>query len=325
MSGTPQVALAARLVPVLAAAAVAAGVAAQVELRVAGPAAPAAAGPAAVPGAPPVQDTSLAADTGVRVLQAWAGASTAGTGPLRALGLPVQATPATPLKLAGIRVVQVSPARPGGGLYRVLLTASFRSRVAYFAVPVQVADGRAAPVALPSLAAAPALSGPAGLAYPTRDVAAASPLVTAVEAFLQAYLAGADVTRFTSPGAVVAAPQAGTGLPLERVLQVDTTAARPVAEAPTPAEGSHAGVLVSYAIRTPSGPLNAQIGLELRVRAGRWEIAAVAAAPEVAAAAAAVGPATAPVPDSPDGQPPARPGGVAHAPESLRTESTDPT
>lgn len=341
MTGSNFPAAGARVIPVLAAVALACGAAAFVELRVSGgPARAVTKQVAAGQPADSVSASSLAADAGLRLVQAW-GRSTSSSTSLDAFGVDLPAAPTKALNLTALRVAQVSPydatsdpegasaslsprpssmpfsaAVPSSGpaaptstsltdraadsrtssqtpvptsRFRVLVGALAGGKSAYFAVPVQVVGQQATVLSLPSPAPEPTVTAEVDPDYPTRDVSVRSPVTSAVTGFLGAYLKGEDVSRYASPG-VQLTPVTGALMPLERLLRVDATAGRDLAESTTPPDGARTTVQVTFTTRSPGGSVASQISLLLQARATRWEVLQVdpgpAAAPEQSSTAA---------------------------------------
>ncbi|MFJ5035537.1 conjugal transfer protein [Streptomyces sp. NPDC088560] len=203
-------------------------------------------------------------------------------------------------RLAAVRVSQVSP-----GYWSVtvaaLITSSSKSSAAsgqggspdeagadpvlrYFRVPVKAAgpSGYEA-AALPAEVAAPATSGEAppldyGTPVPpdTHD-----PAVATISEFLAAYLTGGgELDRYLSPGTSLTAvsPAPYTKVALTQLAEQggDFAANAPVTE------GARRGLLVDVAATGTDGQVRPlTYALALKARAGRWEIAALDAAPRL--------------------------------------------
>ncbi|MFF0629767.1 conjugal transfer protein [Streptomyces sp. NPDC004296] len=161
--------------------------------------------------------------------------------------------------------------------------------VRYFQVPVR-AVGKAGAAqwvaaALPAEVAAPtARAGSApNLAYgPAHAPASSDPAAQTVEGFLGAYLAGrGDVERYLSPGAMVHAirPAPYSSVTLTQISEHGPGPAEGAA-AQVPPDGVERHLLVDVVGQRPgAGGLPMTYALELRSRGGRWEVAALEAAP----------------------------------------------
>lgn len=187
-----------------------------------------------------------------------------------------------------------SVARISEGLWTVTVAVTLSARGSpaerrYFQVAVKylpsgngaalVAAALPAPVAAPLAAAAPEL------AYRYR-ASLADPVATSIGEFLSALLTGqGDVTRYVSPGTVVAAVSPP---PYTAVTVTDVLVDRELAGGTAPASGERLAVLATA--RATAGPqqvVDVQYALTLLARAGRWEVKAVDPAPAVVATAAA--------------------------------------
>ncbi|MFG2437879.1 conjugal transfer protein [Streptomyces sp. NPDC048508] len=200
-------------------------------------------------------------------------------------------------RLASVRVVEVS-----SGYWAVTVAAhvtstakptpksaveseaSALSTLRYFQVPVHSAkDGGFIATALPAEVAAPSIgTGPEtgyGDPVPADEHDAA---VSAVDEFLSAYLTGTgELDRYLSPGTDL---NAVSPAPYKQVeaTQLAEKGGQFVTDAPA-AEGDHRELLVDVTATDASGegrPLT--YALALKARDGRWEIAAVEAAPTLA-------------------------------------------
>ena len=153
----------------------------------------------------------------------------------------------------------------------------------YFQVPVETAGGGYVASALPAEVAAPDTSGKApqldyGTPVPadTHDAA-----VAAVGEFLSAYLTGGgELDRYLSPGTDLTAvsPAPYTKVTLTQLAEKggDFTANAPAAE------GARRDLLVDVAVTGADGQVRPlSYALALKARAGRWEIAALNAAPSL--------------------------------------------
>lgn len=162
-------------------------------------------------------------------------------------------------------------------------------RVRYFQVPVKATGGRGASgwtaAALPAEVAAP--TGSKGVApelsYGSAHAPLASdPAVQTVQGFLAAYLAGrGELDRYLSPGTTLHAvrPAAYTAVTVTQIAEHGQGPAEG-AEKQTPPDGVRRRLLVDVegdGTHTRSRPMT--YAVELRARDGRWEVAALEAAP----------------------------------------------
>jgi len=148
----------------------------------------------------------------------------------------------------------------------------------YFQVPVRYVNGAMIATSLPAPMPAPGTAAGLELAY-QYTAALSEPSAAMVGQFLAALLTGSgDVTRYVSPGTAIAAvtPAPYTAI---RVLEVRTD--QDLRDAPMEVpRGSDLHVLVT-AVATVSAEqqITVQHPLTLRVRASRWQVAAVDPAP----------------------------------------------
>jgi hypothetical protein len=166
----------------------------------------------------------------------------------------------------------------------------------YYQVPVQVlgpasAGGAGRPgaaelgyisTALPAQVAAPASLNASNLGYGTnRGNNPADPATQTVSGFLGAYLTGdGALDRYTSPGVALrpVAPAPYTGVEITDIADDSGNASSTA----VPADGARRRVLATVTAKDGSGasyPLN--YALTLRSRGGRWEVAALDAAPQL--------------------------------------------
>nr|WP_237550636.1 conjugal transfer protein [Streptomyces sp. SID8354] len=143
--------------------------------------------------------------------------------------------------------------------------------------------------ALPAEVAAPTaeVAKPPELSYGSRHAPLASdPAVQTVQGFLAAYLTGqGDVERYLSPGITLhpVRPAPYTAVTLTQIADHGQGPAEG-AEAQTPPDGVQRRLLVDVAGERHGGGERAMTyAIELRSRGGRWEIAALEAAPALAA------------------------------------------
>ncbi len=154
--------------------------------------------------------------------------------------------------------------------------------VRYYAVPVSMVSGATSGGAPDSLAitAAPAqVSGPLGLtggdknADPYSSQVQPGPLQQAVAEYLTAYLTGVgESSRYLSPGVKI--PATGS---VYRTVELLTLSARKTVPA-APADGAVLDVLAQVRATDATGQWPLSYPLQLKARAGRWEITAVAPA-----------------------------------------------
>jgi len=149
----------------------------------------------------------------------------------------------------------------------------------YYQVAVHVAGSAAQVLSLPAPVAGPGTSDTQRTDYP-RQVPATSALGTSVQAFVAAMVAGSgDVSRYTSPGVSISpiTPAPYTGVTLQRLDAVQDSVA-----ADNPPDGAWVQVLASVSlVRTDGQKATAQYALELRARAGRWEVTQLASGPHL--------------------------------------------
>jgi len=182
------------------------------------------------------------------------------------------------------------------GLYRVVVAATIQESVLsgnkavikwprrYWQVTVATSAGgsQQSVVGWPALVAAPQpLQAPLTLAYPSQ-VTPTDPVSQTLTGFFAAYLAGTtDLNRFISPGSSLSAlvpPISGT----PQVSDVRSTSA----PAEKPADGAKLHVLATVVLNasgTDPGTATTY-ALTLTARAGRWEVAAIDAAPQLGGA-----------------------------------------
>lgn len=169
----------------------------------------------------------------------------------------------------------------------------------YFQVAVAAVDGAFTPLALPAPVDAPSRGTDPRLAYP-EQASLTSPIGATTTEFLRAYLCGTgDLDRFTAPGSGI--------VPVSPALfvQVDTTqiiSDRVASE--TPSDGDVVAVLAT--VRTfniDSLSLPATYSLTLTARAGRWEVSAIEAAPQLKSTPASAVPTPSPTAQEQDTTP----------------------
>lgn len=149
----------------------------------------------------------------------------------------------------------------------------------YYQVTVQVHGTKLTATGLPAPVAGPATSTDSpnlgyGTQLPTTDKAGQT-----VTLFLAAYLSGQGATEpYVSPASTINAIKPA---PFTQVTPVSYTADQ--APASSPADGDQVQVLATVTLQNAVGQsLTASYALELRARAGRWEIRAIQPAPVLA-------------------------------------------
>ncbi|MCF3143647.1 conjugal transfer protein [Streptomyces platensis] len=175
---------------------------------------------------------------------------------------------------------------------RITGSAKDSGRVHYFQVPVKATGGRGAAgwaaTALPAEVAAPVGQKGAApeLSYGAAHAPLASdPAVQTVQGFLAAYLAGrGELDRYLSPGTALHAvrPAPYTAVTVTQLSEHGQGPAEG-AEAQTPPDGVQRRLLVDVegdGKHTSGRPMT--YAVELRARDGRWEVAALEAAPALA-------------------------------------------
>ena len=232
---------------------------------------------------------SIASETALGWVRAWLTTPAASAAALEAYYSGPVVLPKTAAAAANMRVVDAVPADVG--VWSVSVVADVTpagakaSMTRYYRVPVAVSGGgdegpvSAAALAVPAPVAGPGRApGSVGGDYGVA-VAMGSPLFEAVSAFLAAYVTGADVARFVSPGAVVdAIGEPGVGYGTAQVMAV--RAAQPVDAQTAPGEGQRVQVMATVRLSErgvvdPQQQIQAEIPLTLAGRGGRWEISAV--------------------------------------------------
>ncbi len=155
----------------------------------------------------------------------------------------------------------------------------------YFLVPVRYIGGGATnaslvAAALPAPVAAPIAAAAPELAYRYRAVLT-DPVAKSIGEFLTALLTGqGDVTRYVSPGTVIAAV---IPPPYTAVAVTDVRVDQDVAGGATPTDGQALKVLATARVTAgPKQDIDVQYALTLLARAGRWEVKAVEPAPAFA-------------------------------------------
>lgn len=220
-----------------------------------------------------------AEELAVRVTWAWA-RTTGSHDELASFGLSMTGAPQQPLPVTSVRPAGVSVQSADPLEVAVTVAADVDGAgTRYLLVASRVSAAGAAALSLPAPAPAPPAPPAPARGYQQVDLTVSSPLGAAVSAFLAAYVAGVDVTRYTSPGSVVAVPAPGQWT-LKQVPQISASGQPETAlTTAAPQEGATASVLARYLVSDQSGPRASESALQMRVRSGRWEVAAVVAAP----------------------------------------------
>ncbi|MFJ1757633.1 hypothetical protein [Kitasatospora sp. NPDC088134] len=158
--------------------------------------------------------------------------------------------------------------------------------VRYYAVPVSMVSGASsagAPDALAVTAAPTQVAGPLALSgtdegnRPYGVQVQPGPLQQAVAEYLDAYLTGVgESSRYLSPGVKIPAPGS-----VYRKVELRDLFARTAVPA-NPADGAVLDVLAHVRATDSAGQWPLSYPLQLKARAGRWEVAAVAPAPAAA-------------------------------------------
>ncbi|MFF3277209.1 conjugal transfer protein [Streptomyces chrestomyceticus] len=175
---------------------------------------------------------------------------------------------------------------------RVTATASAGAALRYFQVPVRAGDRPGdrslTAAALPAEVAAPATGPAPELAYgPARAALPSDPAATTLQAFFAAYLTGGpagQLDRYLAPGTALG-PVRPAPYRAVKVTQYAEQGHGPAdgAAAQRPPDGVTRQLLVDVTADTAQAkarPLT--YAIELRSRAGRWEIAALQGSPALA-------------------------------------------
>lgn len=159
----------------------------------------------------------------------------------------------------------------------------------YYQLPMGVAGDEngasAQPLTVPAEVAGPDVGTDVSTSY-SIPVPTSSSAGTTVQGFLTALLTGTgDLTRWLSPGSSVQPVQA---TPYAQAQLVDLQAADStpgLTDTSTPADGTVAHLLASATVSTKTAAdataRSTQYLLELRARAGRWEVTAIDPAPQL--------------------------------------------
>lgn len=236
---------------------------------------------------------SVAAEVGLQWVRAWLTTSSQDAEKLRGLYAGEVMLPKQAAAVADLRVVDAIPSDVGVWSVTVVATvtpAGTKTGVTrYFAVPVTVSGGgEDGPVAASPMSVPAPVQGPGpvqtrtGGDYPT-FVNTGGPLGATVSAFLGAYLGGADVSRYVTPGASVRSigdTTVGYGAVSSLSVRADRDGAGITDARTAPADGEQVRVMASARLieRDVTDPLQGlatQIPLTLTARGGRWEITGV--------------------------------------------------
>lgn len=220
---------------------------------------------------------------------AWLGATTKSSA---ALGAYISTAPATLSEQAfNFRNIAVASVQAGSGdLVMVVVAADVEEQQLsanqpaswprrYFAVTVSTAGGKLSSIGLPAPVTGPAQSDASpGLGY-GQQLSATSKAATTVTLFLSAYLAGQGETEpYVSPSKTILAI---TPAPYDQVAAGTYLADQELPDQPQ--DGASASVLATVSLQNQVGQkLTATYSLQLRARAGRWEIFALETAPVLA-------------------------------------------
>ncbi|MEU1628190.1 conjugal transfer protein [Streptomyces sp. NPDC020096] len=159
----------------------------------------------------------------------------------------------------------------------------------YFQVAVRSSDsaghGGLVAVALPAEVSAPGQAQPPALNYgPSHPAQSSDPAVQTLQGFLAAYLTGSEgLDRYLSPGTTLApvTPAPYTAVQISQIAGPDGSDGDQ--SQTVPRDGTRRHLLVDVAATAPGGvtrPLT--YAVELAARAGRWEVASLEAAPQLA-------------------------------------------
>lgn len=145
----------------------------------------------------------------------------------------------------------------------------------YFQVAVWLGQGTMRVVGLPAPVAGPVQGASVNLDYQSQ-VTDTDPAGQTISAFLTAYLTGADVSVYTTPGVTLAAVTPAPYVSVDTtMIAVDKTPAAP------PSNGTKLRALATATVSSSQGQrLVATWALTLTARAGRWEITAIDLAPQ---------------------------------------------
>jgi hypothetical protein len=226
-------------------------------------------------------ERAVAGEYAQRVVTAWLTATQDDVGELPAL-VPGVSTGPLAREAFGVSDLAVAGIEKADGAWAVTVAATVadaREATArrYFRVPVRVTGDVVTALMSPTPVSGPVASADASNGYRAR-VDVSSPVGQAVTGFLGAYLAGAsDVSRWTTPGAVLAAlePAPYTALSLDGLRSVQGLDADA-----TPADGQTIRLLAeATATVTDDQTVPVAMAMTMTARAGRWETTAIDLAP----------------------------------------------
>lgn len=235
---------------------------------------------------PEPEGKQAAAAVALNAVVTWLGADRSAQKIVKAAGLPAVQLPEKGLDVSDPSVVDarwidhiwlitigvtVNSSHPGEGGAEGTKVVQRR----YFQIPAQVGpDDEITLLSLPAEVAAPDANPGEANGYATA-ITESEPIALAVSEFANALLAGTgDITRYTAPESTI---QAVSPAPYSVVKLVSLTAD----EAPSSAEGAEANVSARLRATTESTSTDTTFDyfLALKLRSGRWEVAAIQAAP----------------------------------------------
>ncbi|MGW7006150.1 conjugal transfer protein [Streptomyces sp. NPDC054933] len=197
----------------------------------------------------------------------------------------------------------------------------------YFQVAVRSSDpaghGGLVAVALPSEVSAPGRAQPPSLNYgPSHPAQSSDPAVQTLQGFLAAYLTGSEgLDRYLSPGTTLSpvTPAPYTAVQISQISQIAGPDGSDADQSQTvPRDGTRRHLLVDIAATAPGGvtrPLT--YAVELAARAGRWEVASLEAAPQLATTSSgAQAPSAVPAPAVSPSTTPSAPAATATSPST---------
>lgn len=152
------------------------------------------------------------------------------------------------------------------------------SQLWFIQVPVAVVDDSVAALSLPAVVTGPDVAGPPQSHYRTQ-VGSGGMVHNTVTGFLDAYLVGgSDLSRYLAPGTdlVAIAPAPFTDVTLTGLVSIEP------GDHQSPEDGDEVNVLVTAtAAMVTAQAVTVEYSLSMKARAGRWEITAIEAAPEI--------------------------------------------
>lgn len=189
--------------------------------------------------------------------------------------------PQTAARVSGVTVSGITSSE---GVWSVTVSAVVAQRRSsmrqYFQVPVDDHDGSLVALSLPTPVAAPALGQAPTLDY-LNPVSVGTPVWSVTQNFLTADLTGGDVTPLTSPGTVIRPVSPAP----YRSVAMQSAEANVAVSSSTPKTGDQVRELVTADAIPVGGSTSQAISVEyaltLTARAGRWEVTAVDATPQI--------------------------------------------